>query len=144
MTFHQTIVRWTAAPNKNARPLFDRVLHLIFDFLPLRRGVQRPDDHALFEPVADAKLLHLADQLCDELVVNLVKEIKPLDCQTSLAAIEKSSDRCGADGLVDIRIIANDHRVTASKFQSDAFDVLCRDFHDMFPGGSGSGETDFA
>ena len=144
MSPRQTTIRRTTSTNKDTRACFDGVLNLIFDFFALRRSVKRPHNHTLFQAVTNAELLHLADQLRDELIVDPVKKIKPLDCQTGLAAIEESTNRCGAHGLVDIRVVADDHGVTASKFQSYAFDTLCRDLHDMFPGGSGSRETDFA
>ena len=119
-------------PDKNACPLLDSVLHLIFDFLPLCRRVQRPDNHTLFETVANPKLLHLAHQFGNELIVDLVKKVKAFDRQTGLASIEKSANRGRAHGFVDIRIVANDHRVAASQFQGDPLDVLRRNFHDMF------------
>src|SRR5262245_43225902 len=124
--------------------LLDSVLHLIFDFLPLCRRVQRPDKDTLFDTVADAKLLYLAHQFGNERIVDLVKKVKTFDCQTGLATIEKSSNRGRAHSFVDVRIVANDHRVAASQFQSDPLDVLRRNFHYMFTRGRCSRETDFA
>ena len=95
-------------------------------------------------PLPTRSFSTFADELRYELVVNLVEQIQPFDRQARLAAIEEAADRCGARRLVDIGVVANDHRIAAAELERDPLHVLRRNLHDMFSGGGRTGETDLA
>ena len=53
-----------------------------------------------------------------KIVGDLIEQIKPLDGQASLAAVEETAHRSGADGAIDIGVVADDHRIAAAQFQA--------------------------
>ena len=125
-------------------PPLDRVFDLLFDFLPLFLGMQRPHQHAGLETVADADLLRLFDELFHKRVRDAVEKIQTLDRQTGLAAIEKAAHRGGAHGALDIGVVANDHRIAAAQFQRHMLEIFGGGLHDATAGIRGAGEADLS
>src|SRR5262249_48864184 len=93
------------------------------------------------QSISHPKLLNLTNQLRYELVVDLVKKVKPLDGETRLSTIEKPSDGCCTDRFVDIRVLAHDHGIASAELKRDTLDVLRGDFHDVLSSRCRSGES---
>src|SRR5262249_9000926 len=121
-----------------------RIIHLFFNLVALRGRVEWADDDALLEAIPDAELVHFGNELFYELIVDLVEQIKPLDGETRLTAIEESSDGCTADRLIDVGIVANHHRIASAELERQALHVLRGHFHHMLACGRRAREADLA
>src|SRR4051812_26681965 len=96
--------------------------NLRFNLFPLAVGVQRPQPRLRVEPVADSQPLHLFGELRNNVVENGIEDVQALDRETGLAAVKKSSNGSGADRLLQIGVVADDHRIAAAQFQRDVLE----------------------
>src|SRR6266404_3095622 len=108
---------------------FHRILHLLFDLMALLFSMQRAHESVFAQAVADFDFFSLFDQLFDESVSDIVKQIKSLDCQAGLAAIKKAAHGGGADRTIHIGIVADNHRIAATQLQCDMLEVFGRRLH---------------
>src|SRR3990167_8939000 len=127
---------------KHPCPALDRLLDLFFNLLPLAGSVEGSHKGVRLEPVTDSELFHLLDQFLHEYVGDLVEQIKPLDSQTGLAAVEESANRSGAHRPIEIRVVANDHRIAAAQFQGHVFKVFGSGLHHAPARVGGAGKAD--
>ena len=140
--FREGFAHRALSPNENARAALHGISDLLFHFVALRSGVEGSNDDALLDSVSDAELFRFYYKLGHELVVDLVKQIEPLDREACLAAVEKAADRRGTNSLVEIRVIAHDHRIAATELQGDALHILRGNFHDVLAGRCGTRKSD--
>ena len=107
-------------------------------------GVQRAHQNAGLKTVADADLFRFFGELGDEVIGDAFEQVEPLDRQASLAAVEEAAHRSGADGAIDIGVVADDHRIAAAEFQRHMLEVLRGRLHDPAAGVGGAGEADLS
>ena len=88
--------------------------------------------------------LRFLGEFGDEVIGDAVEQIKPFDRQAGLAAVEKAAHRSGADGAIDIGVVANDHRIAAAQFQGHMLEVRGGGLHDAAAGVGGAGEADLS
>src|SRR5262245_40937411 len=131
MSFCEPVAGGTLAAGKNSGATLYSIGHLRFHFVSLRGSVKRPDYDALLQSISDSKLFNFAEKLRYKLVVDFLEKVKSFDGEARLAAVEEAADRCCADSLVNVGIIAHDHRVASAEFQSDTFHILRSHFHDV-------------
>src|SRR5713226_9797653 len=55
--------------------------------------------------------------------------MQTLDAQTGLAAVEESAHGSGAHRPIEIRVVADDHGITAAQFQGHMFEIFGRGLH---------------
>src|SRR5262245_15046743 len=106
--------------------------------------MQRSDKDSLFESIAHSQFLDARHEFCDEFVEYVIEDVKTLDGETRLTAIEEASDGGGTGCLVNVRIVTNNHRIAAAELQRHPLDRLRGDFHHMLSGRGSSGETDLS
>ena len=61
--FRESFTSRTFAAGNDTRTMLHGIIHLLLDFVALRRRMQRPDDDSLLQSITDAQLLHLAGEL---------------------------------------------------------------------------------
>jgi hypothetical protein len=64
-----------------------------------------------------AEAADCADELVDELLVDLVLDVDALDRGADLAAVPQPEGRNGIGGAVEVRVGAHDHRVLAAELE---------------------------
>src|SRR2546427_353058 len=89
---------------------------------------------------AEDRVVSLLEQFLYESIGDLVDQIESLDGETGLAAVEEATYRSGAYRPIEIRVLANDHRIAATQFQSDMLEILGGGLHHVSSGVGGAGK----
>ena len=89
-----------------------------------------------------AQLADLRGQLGDELVVDGLLDVDPLDRDADLAGVDHPAPGRGVDGAVEVGVGEDDHRVLAAELEADRGQRLGGPRHHLAAGAVGAGELD--
>src|SRR5438093_1527001 len=113
-----------------------------FDLLALRFCVHGTKPRVLVHSVADLQALDFPHKLLDKLIVNALDDIQSFHGKAGLSTVVEPSDRSTGECFVDVRVFADNHRVTASKLQRHALHATAGYFHDVLAGLTLTGKCD--
>lgn len=121
--------------------LFQNLLHA----LVLRTIGDGPDNHALFEAVAELGVRDVLHDLIEHGVVDLLVDVEALDSHAQLAGPQERD--AGDPGAHDrrVRVLEHDGGVVAAELQRHALEARrAAGLHDLLPGLARAGEADLA
>src|SRR3954469_23067209 len=122
----------------------DRVLDQVDDDPVLVLGGHRADLRVPLDRVAEPELLGLADHALDEAVGDVAHHVDALDPRAGLAGVGEAAPDGAGDGVVEVRVGADDHRVLAAELEHRALQVACTHLADLAADVDGAGEEDLA
>ena len=91
---------------------------------------------------AHLQLLDVAHDRVDELVVDRLEDIDPLDRDTRLTRVEHRTPHRGMRGELDVGVLEHDHRVLAAEFEADRGERAGGALHHLGAGRARPGELD--
>ena len=91
-----------------------------------------------------AQLLGLADDALDEAVGDVAHHVDALDPRAGLAGVGEAAPDGAGDGVVEVGVGADDHRVLAAELQHRALEVGGADLADLAADVDRAGEEDLA
>src|SRR5215210_265717 len=106
--------------------------------------MQRSEHYPFRSPGTNSELLDFARELLDELIGHALEDVEALYGQAGLAAIEEPPHARGARGLVQVRVVADDHGIRAPELQGGALQAVRRYGHKPLAGGRGARKGDLA
>src|SRR4051812_48448927 len=122
----------------------DRILDQVDDDPVLVLGGHRADLGVPLDRVADPELLGLADHALDEAVGNVAHHVDALDPRAGLAGVGEAAPDGAGDGVVEVGVGADDHRVLAAELEHRALEVACTHLADLAADVHRAGEEDLA
>src|ERR1700719_3198661 len=132
------------AAGNQASSAIERILQLLLDALAATRRVHGAHLRGRVAPRRDLQLLRPRRELLDQLIRDGLENVHALDGEARLSGVEEAADRDRLARLLDVRVVADNCRVTSTQLQGDVFEIGGRLGHHLLAGLSYAGKPDLA